>query len=689
VGVRALTLVSVLIAVAAVGAQEDFRGAAALAGAAIVGGYVVSHLLRRRRRLLLKAAITALILVVARDFFATLLANPYDPRIPLVRLFLWLQVLHSFDLPARKDLKYSMASAVVLMAVAAVYARDAAFGLFLLPFGIAAGAAMAALGAPGPLTWRPALRAGAALAAGAIVVAVIVFAAVPRGQGLRLRWLPVSARLPLVARLQERIVNPAYPQDGQDGDAGREAPAFNPEGYIGFSTYVDLRLRGALTDDVVMRVRATRPAFWRGLAFDEYTGVGWRMADPAVEAFESDQPRIVPRFSADEPWPAGSEQVIQTFYIERTQPNVFFAAYRPFEAYVPTASLGVDRYAGLRSPVVLEPGTIYSVISRVPMPGPRALRRTTPAVPDAIRARYLALPPLPRRVIELARAITAGTPTPYDSALAVQRYLARYAYTLQAPPLPPGRDAVDHFLFESRQGSCEAFASAMAVLLRAAGVPARLVTGYTSGTPNVFTGYFEVRNSDAHAWVEVYIPGAGWIEFEPTPGFLAPSELTAPAGQWLLRDGFLWLRRWSAARGRSVGSAPPVVALLATVVVAAFLYAHTLRRRKRGRVFLPSRDPVERTYAALLRDLARRGYRRHPAQTPRDFLDTLPPHLRPPARTVTELFEACRYGGRIAGAAEVRACRLAAGELRSLARHRGRPGVAQEDQAAPSPAEGS
>ena len=676
--VRGLTGLTVLVAVTAVGVQEDFTPQAILAGGAITAGFAVSHLLRRRRRTLLKAAITALILLVARDFFSALLANPYDPRVPLVRLFLWLQVLHSFDLPSRKDLKYSLASAVVLMAVAAVYARDVAFGLLLLPFAVAASATMAMMAgaARGEVRLAPTLRASAVLAAAAILLGGIVFASVPRGQGLRVRWLPVSPRLSLATRLHARIVNPAYPQDAVSDDPGQAPPLFNPEGYIGFSAHVDLRLRGKLTDGIVMRVRTTRPAFWRGLAFDDYTGVGWRMTDKSVEEYESDQPRIVPRFSADEPWPAGSEQVVQTFYIEAPQPNVFFAAYRPFEVYVPTISLAVDRYAGLRSPVPLEQGTIYSVISRVPSPGPRTLRRTRPDVPQAIRERYLSLPALPARVSDLAAALTTGEPSNYDKAQAVNRHLSQYAYTLQAPVPPEGRDAVDHFLFDSRQGSCEAFASAMTVLLRAAGVPARLVTGYTSGTYNIFTGYYEVRNSDAHAWVEVYTPGAGWIEFEPTPGFPAPESVaTASTGQWLVRDGLRWT---GAALSRAGASAAALAAVMFARVpdaqalgwmLTALMLSLVLVRRRGVR----PEDAVTQAYVRMLAVLRARGLERVSSSTPREFLATVPEPVRPHAQEVTEAFERVRYGGAPPSGDEGMRAREAVGRVRAaVGRSKGR-----------------
>ncbi|HEY6103045.1 MAG TPA: transglutaminase domain-containing protein, partial [bacterium] len=500
--IRGSVLAAILVAVAAVAVEEEFTAQAALASAAICLGFAVSHIRRRAANWWLKLIIAALVLVVARDFFVSLLANPYDPRVPLVRLFLWLQALHSFDLPARKDLKYSQASSVILMAVAAAYTRETSFGFFLLVFALSGSVTFVAMAAAdrAALDPRSVLGFGALLASGVVLVSGVVFATVPQQQGLRVQWLPISPRFALAQRIYDRILNPAYPDAGDR--PGREPPVFNPTGYIGFSSSVDLRLRGLLDRTVVMRVRATRPAFWRGLAFDEYTGLGWAMSDRTVDEYSSLEPRILPRFGPDEPWPAGSQALVQTFYVETEQPNVVFAAYRPFEVYFPAGSIGVDRYAGLRSPTPLELGLIYSVISRVPDPAPGMLRAAPADIPEAIRIRYLALPVIPQRVTDLAAHLTAGRISLYDKALAVNRYLlTTYTYDLQAPLLPPSADAVDHFLFVSKRGSCEMFASAMAVLLRGAGVPARLVTGYAPGTYNVLTGYYDVRNSDAHAWV--------------------------------------------------------------------------------------------------------------------------------------------------------------------------------------------
>lgn len=667
--VRLSVLAAVLVAVGAVAAYEEFTAQALLAGGLIALGSWISHRRRRANNVWLKVAIAVAVLAVARDFMMALIANPYDPRIALVRLFLWLQALHSLDLPRRRDLKYALISAVVLMAVGAAYARDMAFGLWLIPFTAAVSIALVtmqvaanssapsvrpkgsdALGRSEGI--RLALRMGGALALAAMMVAAGLFVAVPRAEGYRTRGLPVSQWLAKQLQFQGRIVNPAYPDAGA-GEPGQAPPVFNPTGYIGFSTHVDLRLRGELSHDLVMRVRATQPAFWRGLAFDEYTGVGWRMSDPSVTEFQAVSGRVVLRFSAEEPWPAGSEQVIQTFYIEAEQPNVIFGAYRTAEVYFPSGRIDVDRYVGLRSPIPLEQGIVYSVISRVPAPGVAMLRTADRQLPPAIAERYLALPSIPARVQALADELTAGQPTAFDKAAAIRHYLARYRYTLQAPPVPRGADAVDDFLFTSRQGSCEAFASAMVVLLRAAGVPARLVTGYTTGTYNFLTGYYEVYNSDAHAWVEVYLPRAGWVEFEPTPGFTSPADLPAGRpGQWLAADAGKWLAgyaqagwSWVTAGARDVW-ARTGRDVVPWSVTAGILAAAVVLVRRRGRPS-PSgrRQVVGDVYARMLRTLAHAGFARLPSQTPAEFAAGLPEAVRSPAQVITEAFELSRYAG--------------------------------------------
>ncbi|TMI97429.1 MAG: DUF4129 domain-containing protein, partial [Bacillati bacterium ANGP1] len=195
-------------------------------------------------------------------------------------------------------------------------------------------------------------------------------------------------------------------------------------------------------------------------------------------------------------------------------------------------------------------------------------------------------------------------------------------------------------------------------------------TGYVTGSYNVFTGYYEVRNSDAHAWVEMFQPGAGWIEMEATPGFVPTDEaVRRPAGQWLAGDAASWMvgaimRAVRGLFGIRVGGGPGTAA----VVVSAALLAGLLggiHLRRHGRT---SRGVVEVSYDAMLRALARRGYVRRPAMTPSEFAASLPVPVRPAAGRITRLFEARRYGHRPADARIEAATRQALVELREAAR---------------------
>ena len=111
--------------------------------------------------------------------------------------------------------------------------------------------------------------------------------------------------------------------------------------------------------------------------------------------------------------------------------------------------------------------------------------------------------------------------------LAIEAYLRTISYTLDVPAPPLDRDVADYFLFDLRRGYCDYFATAMVVLARSVGIPARLVTGYASGGYDVISAQFVVLEKDAHSWVEVYFPSYGWVEFEPTSGLAADRSYRA------------------------------------------------------------------------------------------------------------------------------------------------------------------
>jgi transglutaminase-like putative cysteine protease len=164
----------------------------------------------------------------------------------------------------------------------------------------------------------------------------------------------------------------------------------------------------------------------------------------------------------------------------------------------------------------------YNAASVLPVFTVEQLQAAGADYPDWVRGRYLWLPDeVPERVLALARDLTATAPTPYDRARAIETYLRTFPYNLDVPAPPSNRDVADYFLFELQEGYCDYYATAMAVMARAAGLPSRYTVGYATGTYDYLTGRYIVSEAHAHAWVEVYFPGYGWVEFEPTAGLPA------------------------------------------------------------------------------------------------------------------------------------------------------------------------
>lgn len=210
---------------------------------------------------------------------------------------------------------------------------------------------------------------------------------------------------------------------------------------------------------------------------------------------------------------------------------------------------------------------------------------------------------IPDRVPRLAEALTAGAPAPWDKARALEDYLRGFKYSLNPPPLRPGQDLVDTFLFETKAGYCVHFASAMTVLLRAVGIPARLVEGFRleqpsedelQYTPDNLTGFksqrtvLDVPLSAAHTWVEAFFPGVGWVTMEPTPAYSLPGrpeppplskeKVTSPEGTEANPGGLLptigdWLRRFTPGQAPKNG----VIWLSLLLLPAGLVYVRVRR----------------------------------------------------------------------------------------------------------------
>jgi len=668
-------------------------------------GYVLSYRRRGRPNVVVKIALAAGLLVALSRFLGQMgsVSSADAARAPLAALFVWVQVLHAFDVPRRRDLAFSMVSSTTLIAVGGALALSTSYLGLLLVWATLAGIWLWLSSRPlaGDLTapigtardrngsrGRVAMgRSMVAAALAALVLAVAIFSLLPRIPSTMVRALPFRMSPGAAsAPAGDHVQNPALPPATGDGSV----VDFSSNGYPGFSDVMDLRARGALSDEIMFRVRAPFASLWRAEAFDTFDGSTWtRSGSPLVPLASNGDGG----YDVDgTPGPSVGRTLVQTFFIEQQQPNVLFAAAAPRTVYFPAGGLRSDRDGSIRSPIFLDEGLVYSVESTVPTATPdelRSLGRVSGASARRSAERVLQLPTtLPQRVRDLSGRITAGAPSEYDAVMAVQTWLqTNTQYDLTVPREPDGVDAVDEFLFVTRRGFCEHIAAAMAVLLRADGIPTRIVTGYGPGERNPFTGYYEVRGSDAHAWVEVYYPRYGWVPYDPTFGVpAAPDAWGSPVGAdlvaWVadqvgravpagVRAGLVDAARVATDALREAAPWWPVLAGVGVVVLW-----WRLRRRRPDRTEPP--DAIARAYEDILVALAVAGHPPDPAKTPAEVRAevladaTLEGEAAEHATLVLETFERARFARPIDRPADVDVMRAlaAATRVRELTRHR-------------------
>ena len=212
--------------------------------------------------------------------------------------------------------------------------------------------------------------------------------------------------------------------------------------------------------------------------------------------------------------------------------EVFFLMANPQSLEGNYRSLSVDSAGDVFNSDTEHPISRYQADSMLPVPR----RAKSPAnaankYPPAIFENYLQVPGLDPRVRALATEITANVSSPFEKASAMESYLeTHYVYTLELPKVMAS-DPVADFLFVRRQGHCEYFASAMAIMLRSIGIPSRLVNGFSGGEFNDLTSQYILRARDAHSWVEAYIPGQGWTTFDPTAA--GDAQLHTPESRFM------------------------------------------------------------------------------------------------------------------------------------------------------------
>jgi len=659
------------------------------------------------------------VLWVSRDFSAGA-QNPglFAALLASIHLMLFATVVRLFSARSTRDCLFLALLAFSAMLASAILTVDTAFiGFFLVFLGLgvstfvglemrrgAEGAAWTPLASGTPAARRLHASLGltsAAVAISALLAGAVIFLALPR---FRAGYLSSF-------NLQPGLIS-------------------------GFSDEVELGRIGEIqqSDEVVMRIKvegdaaAAQDMHWRGGAFTSFDGRRWYTEERGAQAVTQDGDgwiQLRPRGSRARP---RSRSLQYTVLLEPLASDAVFVAAEPTQirgqftasATMPRngrrSYLLQDKTGSISNPFHNFTNVRYQAVSEVPRDSDDALRGAPLTYSSSIRETYLQLPELDPRIPALAREIAGRERTPLDQARAIERYLpARYGYTLDlAGPAPA--DPLTHFLFQRRAGHCEYFASAMTIMLRTLGIPARYVNGFLGGEYNDVGGDYILRARYAHSWVEAYFPGYGWAIFDPTPpGADRPVTLMTRLSyywdwfqlqwsEWVVNYDFLrqetlaqnlrsasrdWsarmrgelervrdagaerIRRWQAA----IASAPLWIplALAAVIGLAWCARSTTLREwlvlawRLRSRSGPLPPHAAALSYRRMLRLLERRGWRKAPEQTPLEFAAALPAgKLAGPVTDLTLLYQAARFGGQAADAGRLA---LLLAEVQAALRH--------------------
>lgn len=357
--------------------------------------------------------------------------------------------------------------------------------------------------------------------------------------------------------------------------------------------------------------------YWRSLTYDRYVGRGW-VSRSSIEV------DIQPGEKTLSDWPESYQIIRQKVESLEDGQQLLFSAGIPLSAdqafqvawRLKGTELGAFDLFGASIP-----SSTYWVDSLQPLGSEAELQQAGQDYPDWIRDRYLQLPDsVPERVIALARDLTVNEATPYDRAIAIEAYLRKIPYSLELPPPPNDQDLADYFLFGVQKGYCDYYATTMVVLARAAGIPARLVTGYIGGFYDQELDAYLVTADLAHSWVEVYFPDYGWIMFEPTGG---RSAIDRPEES---KPKFFWDYPASFDPFAPEKEKTPInwsqiiqVSILAAVLlgIGAFLLSDFILAR------LPVKKQLPIIYKRIYRIARWMGVRPQPGDTATDFIQVV------------------------------------------------------------------
>jgi len=319
------------------------------------------------------------------------------------------------------------------------------------------------------------------------------------------------------------------PWQGMEGEFDRWFAALNSSDHTarGLSFGRTLAPRGSfdLADTPVLQVQSSGPLYLRATTADRYTGQAITSTETVGTAFDANTDLL-----AQDALPQARGLLQAQIKVLASRTSVAFAPDAPLRfsqaTQVDTRGDPSD-VATVRLDVPVVQNQDYTVIAAISTATVQQLRAAGEDYPDWVRQRYLQLPRgVSRRTLDLAHSATSGATSAFDRAATLETYLRdNFTYSTHVVNVPPEQDWVDFFLFDSKQGYCDYFATTMVVLLRAEGVPARVASGFAPGDFDPTTGVSIVRENHAHTWVEAYFPGFGWITFEPSAIRPIPTRL--------------------------------------------------------------------------------------------------------------------------------------------------------------------
>ena len=447
----------------------------------------------------------------------------------------------------------------------------------------------------------------------------------------------------------------------------------------------------AQSNAVVMRVKTDMPRErlpfdlkWRGLAFDYYDGHAWTLRHRQEQAVA-----MQGGFYKLEESAMDSELLRQTFFMEEVPSGVIFAAHQPLAVSLDTGLVQHDTGGNLLSSRTTPGGASYVAISDLIQPDEDKVADWV-IVPHEIHDAYLQLPLLDSRIAELTRTITQEKNSRYAKARALEAWLrTQYAYSSTFPETPEKGNRLTSFLFDVKAGNCEYFATALTIMLRQIGIPARMTSGFLAGEYNSISNSWTVRRRHAHVWTEAWFPPYGWVEFDPTPVQLQSaaarffSNFVDAVGFWWRENvvnydvsrqysivsGFfsrvnqfedhVWkflstvgtsvAKPWQSFSRKPLMRSISIIVMLLVVTLAIFI-VRPLRRSFSGSIrrrLFRSQPCVVATifYVQALSLLKTHGFVRQATQTPVEFAQSLGDHPATAALSdLTQLYNNVRFG---------------------------------------------